>query len=368
MSQAADPTDADSTGRANGDLPDDASDHAFADDDPDAADDSFDAPVDESLGPAFAERPPLRPPGEVLAAISDEAHGLPFAELPALSAADDATVGRVIVLWPQIAAQRRRDLLAALQQHAEDDVTLDFDRIHLSALFDDDAAARILAIHGLWEHDRHEYGSLLADILRDDPASIVRAEAATALGNFVVGMEFGLLPDDLSERIAEALRNRVEDVTEDDEVRGAALEAVGASSDEWVGELIADQYETGNTRLRLASVLAMGRHGSDDWLPVLIQTFEDEDDDVRAGAATAAGHLLLEVAVEPLALLVDDEQESEVQVAAIRAIGEIAGARAQEILTQLLASGDPHIVEATQLALEESRMMEVDFQAETRRQ
>ena len=357
MSQAADPTDADPNERANGDLPDDASDREPAGD-----------AADEALDPALAEAPPLPPPGEVLAALADEARGLPFADLPALSAADDATVGRVIALWPQIAAQRRRDLLAALQQHAEDDVTLDFDRIHLSALFDEDIATRILAIHGLWEHDRHEYAAVLADMLRDDPASIVRAEAAVALGSFVVGMELGMLPEELSERVAEALRDRIEDVTEDDEVRGAALEAVGASSDEWVGELIADQYETGNTRLRLASVVAMGRHGSDDWLPVLIQSFEDEDDEVRAGAATAAGHLLLEAAVEPLALLVDDEQEPEVQVAAIRAIGEIAGARAQDILTQLLESGDPHIVEAAGLALEESRMMEVDFQSEARRQ
>ena len=350
MSQAADPTDADPPERSNGDLPDDAPDLD---------------PPDEPLDQAPADGPPLPPPDEVLSAVADEARGLPFADLPALSAADDATVGRLIALWPQLTAQCRRDLLAALQQHAEDDVTLDFDRIHLSALFDEDVATRILAIRGLWEHERHEYAELLSDLLRDDPASIVRAEAAAALGSFVVSIEFGMLPLELSERIAEALRDRIEDVTEDDEVRAAALEAVGASSEEWVGELIAEQYETGNTRLRLASVLAMGRHGSDDWLPVLIQTFEDDDEDVRAAAATAAGHLLLEAAIEPLTLLFDDD-EPEVQVAAIRAIGEIAGARAQEILGQLLESGDPHIVEAAQLGLDESQLMEVDFEAEAR--
>jgi HEAT repeat protein len=161
---------------------------------------------------------------------------------------------------------------------------------------------------------------------------------------------------------------RIEDVTEDDEVRGTALEAVGASSDEWVGELIAEQYETGSTRMRLASVVAMGRHGSDDWLPVLIQSFEDDDDDVRAGAATAAGHLLLEAAIEPLTLLLDEDQEPEVQVAAIRALGEIGGEDAEEILKRLLESSEEHIVEAAELAIEESQMMAVDFQAEARRQ
>ncbi|MDA1061698.1 MAG: HEAT repeat domain-containing protein [Chloroflexi bacterium] len=363
MPNAVDPNDADPRERSNGDLPDDSSGLDLPEDAEDAGDDS----ADGDLEPALDEAPPLPPAGEVLTAVADESRGLPFADLPALNAADDATVGRVLALWPKISAERRRELLAALQQHAEDDVLLDFDRIHLSALFDADVATRILAIHGLWEHDRHEYAALLADLVGSDPEAIVRAEAAVALGNFVIALAFGMLPDDLAERIAEALRDRIEDVTEDDEVRGAALESVGSSSDEWVGELIAEQYETGSTRLRLASVVAMGRHGSDDWLPVLIQSFEDEDDEVRAGAAVAAGHLLLETAIEPLALLLDDGQQPEVQVAAIRAIGEIAGVRAQEILTQLLESGDEHIVEAAQLALEESRMMEVDFQAEARR-
>ena len=333
--------------RGNGGLPGDASD------DLEAADEGLD------------EAPRLPPPGEVLEAVADEAFGLPFADLPALSAPDDRTVGRVMALLPQLEPQRRRDLLAALQQHAEDNVTLDFDRVHLAALLDGDVATRILAMHGLREHDRLEYAELLAGIVGDDPVSAVRSEAAASLGSFVVGIEFGMVPTELAERIAEALRDRIEDVTEDDEVRGAALEAAGASSEEWVAELIAEQYETGNTRMRTASVVAMGRHGSDDWLPILIQSFEDEDDEVRTAAATSAGQLLLEAAIQPLTLLLDEEQASEVQVAAIRAMGEIAGEEAEAILVRLLESDEPHIAEAAELAIEELQMMSVDFQAET---
>ena len=316
MPQASDDGETDMPERGNGGLPEDAPDDR----------ESADLDADEERR--------LPPPGAVLDAVADETFGLPFADLPALSAADDRTVGLAMALLPQLTPQRRRDLLAAMQQLSEDNVTLDFDRIHLAALLDQDVATRILAMHGLREHDRLEYAELLAGIVADDPVSAVRAEAATSLGNFVVGMEFGMVPSELAERIAEALRERVEDVTEDDEVRGAALEASGASSEEWVAELIAEQYETGNTRLRVASVVAMGRHGSDDWLPILIQSFEDEDDDVRAAAATSAGQLLLEAAIQPLTLLLDEEQEPEVQVAAIRALGEIAGEEAEAILVR----------------------------------
>ena len=326
-----------------------------------------DAPDDPEAGDLGLDEPRrLPPPGEVLDAVADEAFGLPFADLPALSAPDDRTVGRVMGLLPQLAPQRRRDLLAALQQLVEEYVTLDFDRIHLAALLDGDVATRILAMHGLREHERLEYAELLAGIVADDPVGAVRAEAAAGLGRFVVGIEFGMVPTELAERIAEALRDRIEDVTEDDEVRGAALEAAGASSEEWVAELIAEQYETGNTRMRVASVVAMGRHGSDDWLPILIQSFADDDDEVRSAAATSAGQLLLEAAIEPLTLLLDEDQEQEVQVAAIGAMGEIGGEEAEAILVRLLESDQPYIAEAAELAIEELQMMAVDFQAEAR--
>ena len=301
---------------------------------------------------------------DVLAAIADEMAPIPFADLPALSNPDDATAGRAFALWSRLTPNRRRDFLAALQQLADEEATLDFERIQLSALHDPDIATRILAIRGLWESERPEYAAVLLDIAGDDAEATVRAAAADGLASFVVSNEFGMLPLELGERMLDTLRDRIEDVTEEDEVRGTALTALGASSEEWVAELIAEYYETGSTRMRLAAVAAMGRHGSDDWLPVLIQTFEDEDEDVRATAAIAAGNLLLEAAVEPLTLLLEDEEE-EVQVAAIRALGEIAGDRAEQILRDLLRSPEPHIAAAAERAAEEARMMAVDVDEES---
>ncbi len=325
---------------------------------PDAAD-GF--PDGDSLADGLPRAYPE--PAAVLAAVEDETGPIPFADLPALSNPDDATTGRAFALWSRLTPNRRRDFLAALHQLAEEDATLEFERIQLSALRDPDTATRILAIRGLWESERPEYAAVLLDIASDDVEAAVRAAAAEGLASFVVGNEFGMLPVDLGERLLDTLRERIEDLTEEDEVRGTALGAAGASSEEWVAELIAEHYETGSTRMRRAAVEAMGRHGSDDWLPVLIQTFEDDDEDVRAAAALSAGNLLLEAAVEPLTLLLEDEEE-EVQVAAIRALGEIAGDRAEQILQDLLRSPEPHIAEAAQLAAEEARMMAVDFDGE----
>lgn len=316
------------------------------------------------LDDAGIRRRPLAQPREVLRAIADASRALPFEDLSALSAADDQTAAQLIALWPQLAPERRRELLASLQRLAEEDATLDFNRVHLTALHDSDPATRILAIRGLWEHEGEEVMRLLTDLVREDPEGTVRAEAAAGLGQFVVSMEFGLLSDDGAEHLAEVLRDVLEDATQEDEVRGRALEALGASSEEWVAELIADQYETGTPRMRLASIRAMGRNGSDDWLPVLIYNFDDDDAETRAAAATSAGELLLESAVEPLSMLVEDA-DSEVQIAAIDALGEIAGEAAEAVLQQLLYR-EEHIAQAARRALAEARMMgELDEGSET---
>jgi HEAT repeat protein len=310
-------------------------------------------------------RRPSATPAQVLAALGDPSRALPHGDLEALSNADDETIARLLPLWPQMRPERRRELLASLQRLAEDDATLDFNRVHLSALHDADPATRILAIHGLWEHEGEEVMRLLTDIVKEDPEPSVRSEAATSLGQFVVSMEFGLLSDDASEHLAEALRDVVEDATQEDEVRARAVEALGASSEEWVAEMIADQYETGTSRMRLAAIRAMGRNASDDWLPVLIYNFDDDDAETRAAAATSAGELLLESAVEPLSMLIDD-QDSEVQLAAIAALGEIAGEAAEAVLQQL-SNREDYIAQAARRALAEARMtaLEQDDGAES---
>lgn len=297
-------------------------------------------------------------PDEVIAAIVDESQPIPFQDLRAFSEADNETAGKLLGMWPKIQPARRREVLASFQRIAEDDPTVDFDRAHLTALQDPDPATRILALRGLWEQEREDVMRLVVTTLRSDPEASVRGEAAGVLGQYVVSMEFGMIPEEAAEFLCEALRDAVEDGGEEDEVRARALEALGASSEEWVAEMIAEYYESGTSRLRLATIRAMGRNASDDWLPILIYNFDDDDAETRAAAATSAGQLLLDAAVEPLAALTEDADE-EVQIAAVHALGEIAGEAAEAVLTQLL-NRDPVIADAARHALAEARLIALD--------
>ncbi len=317
---------------------------------------------DDDLQPDDLDDDAPQPVVDPLDVIRSIAAGetLDHERLRALSVPPDEVVGRMLTLWPAIEAQRRREVLAALQHLATEDVTLDFHRIHLSALRDQDPATRILAVRGLWEQEREDYMRLLVEQLKSDAEPSVREAAADVLGNYVLNMEFGLLGEEAADDLTSALREAVEDVNEAEEVRASALSALGPSSEDWVAELISAQYESGEPRMRVASLLAMGRNADEQWLPILLYNFDDDEPQVRAAAATATGQLLMEEGIDPLLLLVDDSDE-EVGVAAVMAIGEIAGEGAERILADLMGRQEPHIRDAAREALIAAQLIGVDY-------
>ncbi len=309
------------------------------------------------LGEADEGAASVLPPEEVVAEI-DAGGVLPSRErLRSLAGAPDEVLSRFVGLWPRLAPERRRSLLTALMALSEEDATLDFHRISLTALLDADVATRILAIRGLREEERPEYLRLLLDRLRDDGAPAVRAEVADALGRFVVSMEFGMVDEDHAALLVGGLRDVAEDVTEPDDLRARTLEALGASSEEWVSELIADFYQAGSDRLRLGALRSVGRNARDEWLPLLLAAFDDEDPELRAASATSAGALLLDDAVDPLLLLAVGDAEREVQLAAVAALGEIGSTLAIRVLRRLAREGPPECAAAAIGALSRAEMV-----------
>ena len=255
-------------------------------------------------------------------------------DLRVLSNIQNSFLQKLTLNWKNFAPTYVRQLLARLEQLATEDVLLDFHKLFLLAIDNEDTAVRILAIRGLGLEDRPDYIKLLCWKLENDSISSVRAEIVDVLAQWVISMEFGLLSEEDAEELQVTLTGRIDDFEEDEEVRGRALEALGALSDGDIGELIGESYELGSHRLRVAAIRAMGRSASETWLQILIFNFDDEDPEIRAAAATATGSLLMDDAVTPLAMLLDDS-EIDVQTAAILALGEIANDESEKILIRL---------------------------------
>lgn len=285
--------------------------------------------------------------------LADLSRPIKAGRLTALSGLDDADRVRLTGRWMALPVERRRAVLQQLTDLAEDNPELDFDAVFLTALDDGDATSRRLAVEGLWEHEGRDVIPTFVRMLQKDVDAGVRAAAAEALGRFVLLGEFGVIGPRDTQTVTDALRATIADRTESVEVRGRALEAVGACSQPWVRALIQESYDGGEPYLTLCAVQAMGRSADSSWVGILIDELRSADPHFRFEAAGALGQIEDEEAVPYLAELLDDE-DPEVQEAAIRALGEIGGHEAIEILRGRANDPDERIAAAVQDALDEA--------------
>jgi len=252
--------------------------------------------------------------------------------------------------WLDFEPERRLQVLIRLNELVEDNPELNFDAIHIATLRDPDPRVRVAALDGLWEYPGRELIPILIDLMQSDEDTGVRATAAMSLGHFVVLGEFDSLGASDVSLIEEALSEAINDPAEAEEVRARALESIGARSEPWVADLIADAYASGSHQMQASAIHAMGRSCDPDWLPDVIQQLQSDDPELRYEAATAAGMIADEAVVPHLAFLVHDE-DSEVQETAIEALAEIGGSEARAVLTRLLSSGDEWVRDAAREAL-----------------
>jgi len=276
----------------------------------------------------------------------------PLARLTRLTADEREELAAV---WPVMPVERRQQIIEQLISLAEDNVELDFDAVFLYTLRDADAAVRLGAIRGLWEYSERDLIPDLIEILRRDPIPAVRGEAALALGRWVLLGEFEeARPHDV-ETITTALRDVVTDPVESIEVRSRAVEAIGASSQPFVRDIIHDAYDSGDERMMAAAVHAMGRSGDTYWLPTVLEEMASEHTELRYEAAIAAGMIEDEEAVPPLIELIERESDIEVVEQALSSLGEIGGDDAIIALRDYVRdSEDERVRTAAQEALDQA--------------
>lgn len=254
--------------------------------------------------------------------------------------------------WDRMDAGRRRQLLAELVELAEDTAELNFDAVFLGGVTDPDDGVRLEAVRGLWEYEGRDFIQPLLHMLRRDPSPQVRTEAALALGRYALRAEFQNLRRSDAALIDEALRDVIEDETEEPEVRGRALESVAVRSHAWVAPLIRDAYESTERALRRSAIHAMGRTCEPEWLPEVRAELSSSDPAMRFEAAMAAGSIGDPSLLPRLLELLDDD-DGEVQEAAIDALGQIGGPQAKQALQGLLRSDEERLRDAAAEALAE---------------
>ena len=288
-----------------------------------------------------------------LSDIGDPAKHPAATQLVNFSELDAIELERFREAWAEIDGSRRHLLITDFAELAGDNVDLNFDTIYKIALQDEEPELRSAALQGLFEYEARDLIPVLSDLLRNDPDTGVRREAATALGRYALAAELDkLAPDDVA-RVREILFEGAEDLEEDEEVRGRAIEALGAISGEETENLIESIYQEDSMWLKIGAVDAMGRNCSPMWLPLIKREMESPAPEMRHAAAFAAGEIGEEEMVDDLKRMAVMDPDKEVQLVAVRSLGEIGGSQAKVALKAILFEGEDALEEAVQEAMGE---------------
>lgn len=291
---------------------------------------------------------------EQLARLGNLERPLAHAELKILSDLGPEMLKAFWAAWRGFPVERRLAIIRELDELAEDNVDLDFRAVFRACLSDPDGEVRAAAINGLWEDESLATMNRLIAMLEDE-AGVARAAATLALARFAYLSQIGGLSAADGARLLAVLLRVATDPDQPLEVRRRAVEALGyfASSKEAQTE-IGRAYAHSDLAMRESALLAMGRSMRPTWFPYIERELKSPSPALRYEAARAVGELAEEGRpLLPALLPLVDDDDLEISLAAIWALGQVGGSSARRVLERLARSRDLSRRQAADEALAE---------------
>lgn len=280
----------------------------------------------------------------------------PPKEAAILSDLDRTRLAEVRRAWPKLPTETRRDLVTEMNELGEENIAYNFGRVLKLALRDADATVRAMAIEALWEDEGEDILAYLLDEGLSDTDLPVREAATRALARFSqLAAE-----EEIDERWVQPLRGRLLALVRGDdstEVRRRALEALSVfTEDADVTGEIARAYASPDAIIQMSALYAMGRNLDQRWLDTIIKEMDSDSPGLRYEATKASGEFGDRRAVPQLIERLGDD-DREVQLAAIGALGRIGGSASINILRRLSSSKEEIVREAAEEALDEATFL-----------
>jgi HEAT repeat protein len=301
----------------------------------------------------------------ILNELADTSRAFSPTHLHRFSNLSEEDLDKLFKLWPTIPTERRAALLEDLEDLADADPLLSFTPIAITAINDPFPRVRAAAIRMLWEYPDVRLMDQFIAIMQNDPEVSVRAEAANALGQYVLLGELEELEPSHLTRLEECMLSVINS-TDQTLVRRRALETMGYSSRPEVVELIQKAFDGNDREWMISSLFAMGRSADEHWEKSVLKMIDHHDTDIQLEAVRAAGELSIEAARHTLLKMVEkpDRVVDEVRYAAIWSLSQLGGEKAKATLEKLLdRAKDEEEAEIIENALENldfSEMMDID--------
>ena len=300
----------------------------------------------------------------VVAMLVDDSQAIVIPSLYHLSDMPAEPFARLAKQWPTIDEIRRAQIARHMADISEENYQVDYATFTPLFLQDSHEAVRLALFDILWDNTTVSLISPIIKVMEEDPSSVVRAAAAANLGHYVLMMEWGQMPRTGEEKITTALLKQLRDDYNSLNIKRAALESIASIGTEEIHQFIKDAYTDKDTQLKLSAVFAMGRTADPRWINTIMQELDNSDPSMRVEAARAAGMIASSDPVEQLAEIAKYDDDIEVRIATVHALGQIGTTLANETLQELADEGDElesdDLAEAVSVALEEIDIFNFD--------
>lgn len=296
------------------------------------------------------------PIAETIAALHQTDHFeavLPAGAVYGLSDLVDESVAALKQAWPEIPVEQRRRTVRLLAEISETNFDLDFEALSYLAFEDPDPEVRAEAVGMTWYVDSERMYHRLMKLVKDE-TPVVRAAAVEGLGRYIRDGELEEFDARLAEQAQRLVLARYDDLREDDEVRRRALEAISFCGNPRVPDMIYEAYYSDDLPMKVSALFAMGSSCDARWKDIVLKELNNREPEIRFEAVRAAGQLELTAAVRRLIELAY-EDDYEIRLMSVWAMGEIGSKEAREALAGIMELADQNeddeLAEAAEEAL-----------------
>ncbi|MEZ4572412.1 MAG: HEAT repeat domain-containing protein [Thermomicrobiales bacterium] len=259
--------------------------------------------------------------------------------------------------WSALPVSLRQQIVALMATLGDEDVRFNFERALHVALSDSEPEVRLAGVVALWEAESTSLLDALLDIVDDESSERVRIAIVEALGRFArLAME-GRISEDQQQRVNQKLVDIALNETDED-VWLAALAAAAYLRSPALESRIFQTYDEGHDEAREIALRAMGRYGGSQWASRVIDSIRAGDADQRTEAARAAPYVEDRRVVPYLYEAAEDDEEADLQLAAVAALGEIGGPEVRSFLEELRDSTTGDVLLAAETALANAQLLD----------
>ncbi len=265
----------------------------------------------------------------------------------------EADLAEIKKVWPRVPILNKINLIRDLEAMMEADTLLSCDDFARFALTDENVDVRCHAIGLLWESEDPKLAAIFGDLLAKDASDAVRANAADALGRFVLLGELEEISQRVFDRTVTLLMNHYKSDLPD-EIRLQILRSLSYCGNEEIADQIRAAYASAKKAWKVAALEAMGRSADTRWKEQVLESLDSPDADIQYEAVRSAGELSLKSArLTLLAMLVEEDTSEDLRMQLIWSLSKIGGESVRETLQALLdQSDDDEEIDILEMALD----------------